>query len=246
MSQAPAQFHELADFKELLSDENAKFNQNVDSDLGIKRYIKNADQIKHFLPKGRILDWGCGLGHMSYLLKKRGFEVVSYELHQVGQEFLDRINQPLIVGTEPVALPFADGYFDAVLSSGVIEHVPQPLASLKEIGRILKSNGYFFIFRLPNKYSFIEYISDLLGRGDHPVKYTKKEIKQLLEELGYEILYLKYQGFLPYNLKGFPDIVRKFYHRFDGFLGKLDAFLSALPIINRLSTNIELVVRKKG
>ena len=236
---------ELAELKELLSDKNSDLIPHIASDLGIRRYINSADRIKRYLPNGKILDWGCGLGQMTYLLKNRGFDVVSYDIDQCGRDFLARIGQTLVLAEDQSKLPFPDASFDALLSSGVFEHVADQASSLKEVSRVLKKNGYFFVFMLPNKYSYIEFISDRLGRGDHPVKYIRQGIKKQLEQAGYEILYINYKGFLPYNLKGFPGMLRRFYHRFDGLWEKIDAFMVACPIINKLSTNIELVARKK-
>ena len=237
--------NELAELKELLACENAGLIPHVASELGVKRYIKNADRIKRYLPKGRVLDWGCGLGQMTYLLKNRGFEVTSYDVDCGGRAFLQRIGQPLILAADPVKLPFPDSSFDAVLSSGVLEHVAEPLASLKEVSRVLKDQGYFFVFMLPNKYSYIEYISDRLGRGDHPVKYSEKQIRELLEKFNFDVLSVTYKGLLPYNLKGLPAGVREFYHIFDRWIGYLDWILSRLPLLGLLSTNIEIVARKK-
>ncbi|MFH1361718.1 MAG: oligosaccharide flippase family protein, partial [bacterium] len=235
---------EVLEFKKMLAAEGRGENPHVDSDLGIYRYLENANLIKHYLT-GRILDWGCGLGQMSYFLKNRGFEVVSYDIDPAGHGFLNQIGQELILGSDPVKLPFADASFDAVVSSGVLEHVVDPRASLQEISRIVKPGGYLFIFRLPNKFSYIEFVSDRLGRGDHPVKYSRTEIKNILNQAGYEIISLRYKGFFPYNLKGFPEKFRSFYYRFGSFWEKIDALFSAMPIINNLSTNIEIVARKK-
>jgi len=235
---------EKTEFQKLLAAQNCGNTPHVDSDLGFLRYIKDADKVKSYLSKGKILDWGCGLGQMSYLLKNRGLNVTSYDLDQSGAGLLAKIGQNLVLADDPVKLPFPDASFDAVLSSGVLEHVPEPIASLKEISRVLKPNGYFFVFRLPNKYSYVEFISDLLRRGDHPVKYSSFEIKQLLKQFGFDLLTIRYQGFLPYNLKGFPSVIRRLYHALDPLWIKLDSLFSALPLINRISTNLELVVRK--
>jgi len=237
---------EIIELKNLLANENKENISNLDSDLGVSRYIKDANRIKQYLPKGKILDWGCGMGQMSYLLKKQDLEVVSFDLDQSGRNFLEQIDQTLIVATDQSRLPFADSIFEAVLSSGVLEHVADHLASINEISRILKDNGYLFIFRLPNRYSYIEFVSDLLSRGDHPVKYSMREIRQILERSGFEILNVNYKNFFPHNLKGFPEVVRKLYHKCDFILEKIDSLFANLPLINKLSTNIELIARKRG
>ncbi|MBQ4132690.1 MAG: methyltransferase domain-containing protein [Desulfovibrionaceae bacterium] len=47
-----------------------------------------------------------------------------------------------------------------MFSIGVFEHVHETggdqLASLKEISRVLKPEGFFLCFHLPNKYSWVE------------------------------------------------------------------------------------------
>ena len=237
--------HELEELQTLLAGEAAGANPHLDSELGALRYINDADQIKDSLPGGKILDWGCGLGQMTYLLKKRGFDVVSYDVDQGGREFLDRLGQTLIVATDPVKLPFADGAFDAVLSSGVLEHVADRDGSLAEIRRVTKPGGRFFIFRLPNKYSYIEFLSDRLGRGDHPVKFSRRQIIKILSEKGFQAENCRYQGFLPYNLKGFPAPVRSIYHRLDAVWRSLDPLLDNCPGLRVFCTNLELVARRK-
>ncbi|MFA6548461.1 MAG: methyltransferase domain-containing protein [Candidatus Margulisiibacteriota bacterium] len=236
---------EITELKKYIAYNKKGTNPHLDSNIGLFRYIKDADKIKTFLPQGKILDWGCGLGQMSYFLKNRGFEVVSYDIDQGGREFLSRIGQLLIAAKDPVNLPFPAASFDAVLSSGVLEHVSDPVGSLSEISRVIKKNSYLFVFRLPNKYSYIEFISDCLGHGDHPVKYSVREIKQILKSSGYEVLQIGYRGFIPYNLKGFHPLIRRFYHLLDSLLSMIDAVLTFLPIVNVFSTNIDLVARKK-
>jgi len=236
---------ELDELRALLSHESEGLNPHLDSDLGALRYLKDADQISRNLPAGKVLDWGCGLGQMTFLLKNRGFDVVSYDVDQGGKEFLSRIGQTLILAADPVILPFADSSFDAVLSSGVLEHVPDPIASLREVARITKKSGYFFVFRLPNKYSYIEFISDRLGRGDHPVKYSRSEILALLNSAGFEIVSFSLKNFMPHNLKGYPMIMRRIYHLSDVIWAGLDRLLTVTPLINNLCTNIEIVARRK-
>lgn len=237
--------HEADEIREILSSADEKITPNINSLLGVRRYLKMANEIKGIIKQGKILDWGSGWGQMSYLLKNRGFDVVSYEVEASESPLVKKTNQPMIIGNDPVKLPFPDVYFDAVLSSGVLEHVQDDKASIGEIARILKTKGYFVIFMLPNRYSYIEYLSDRLGRGAHPIKYSVGEIHRLLKEKGFEPLEFGYQNFLPYNLKGFPKMIQRTYHKFDPVIEALDNCFINLPLLNRLSTNIKVIARKK-
>jgi ubiquinone/menaquinone biosynthesis C-methylase UbiE len=238
--------NETSELIKLFSTEKAAAVNHLDSALGVGRYIRIADLVKDRLRAGQILDWGCGFGQMTYLLKNRGLQVVSYEIDDRGRSFLEKIGQQLILATDPVKLPFPPASFEAVLSCGVLEHVTDAPGSLREIERVLKPGGYFFIYMLPNRYSYIEFLSDRLGRGDHEVKYSLKEIRGILDRLGFEVVSTGYKGLLPYNCKGLPQFLKKYYHLFDGLIWKLDGLLSRWPVVRLISTNLEIVARKKN
>ncbi|MFA5839246.1 MAG: class I SAM-dependent methyltransferase [Candidatus Margulisiibacteriota bacterium] len=237
---------ELTQIKNMLSAYLNDSMPHIASDLGLRRYIKKADQIKAMMKSGKILDWGSGLGQMTYLLTRRGFEVTSLDLTAANSPFYSKINQRLIVPADPIKLPFPDQSFDAVLSCGVLEHVANDRESLKEIHRVLKTDGFFFIYMLPNKFSYIEHLSDLLKRSDHPIRYSTSDIRQLLISAGFNVKSVRYRGFLPYNLKGFPNKIVQLYHSLDVVNEFLDEFLAAIPGINLLSTNIEVIAKKKS
>src|SRR5262245_30808593 len=48
-------------------------------------------------------------------------------------------------------LPYPDAAFDAVIASGVLEHVPMGYESLKELHRVLRPDGRLIITYLPNR-----------------------------------------------------------------------------------------------
>ena len=68
---------------------------------------------------------------------------------------------------DPWRLPFDDGAFDAVLSCGVLEHVEDPDASLEEIRRVLVPGGTFYVYKLPNRTSYLEAIARRAGLYYH-------------------------------------------------------------------------------
>jgi SAM-dependent methyltransferase len=49
-----------------------------------------------------------------------------------------------------LGLPFADGTFDLILCNHVIEHIPDDVGALRELARILKSDGLLLI-GVPNE-----------------------------------------------------------------------------------------------
>lgn len=103
--------------------------------------------VKKFLKQGRILEGGCGLGDKMYLLQSGGYQVTGVDY---AQETVDKVKQlmpSLDVRLGDVRqLPFDDECFDAYLSLGVIEHFYKGYEPvIKEIKRVLKSNGLAFV-----------------------------------------------------------------------------------------------------
>lgn len=72
----------------------------------------------------RVLDSGCGNGVSVDLLAERGYDAWGNDLSQLRQfQWRERRARERLVVASSLRLPFPDGWFDAVLSSGVIEHI---------------------------------------------------------------------------------------------------------------------------
>jgi 2-polyprenyl-3-methyl-5-hydroxy-6-metoxy-1,4-benzoquinol methylase len=97
----------------------------------------------------RVLDAGCGTGRATAALADRGAEVVAFD---IGERLVARARRRCecrpAVGSV-MSLPFADATFDVVLSTEVIEHLPQPSLAIREFARVLKPGGHL-VLSVPN------------------------------------------------------------------------------------------------
>ena len=103
------------------------------------------------VPKGSlVLDLGCAFGFGTRLLQT-DFEAYG---HDLSSDYIRRARgvAPRATFTHGPAhaVPYPDGYFDAVLLLDVLEHVPDPAAVIQEIGRLLRPGGQLIV-SVPNR-----------------------------------------------------------------------------------------------
>jgi SAM-dependent methyltransferase len=187
----------------------------------------------------RVLDWGCGFGQMSALLREEGVDVVPFdyrpELEAPTVRSLERYaGLEAHLSPDPVLLPFEDDSFDTVLSCGVLEHVENPDASLEELRRVLRPHGLLYVTNLPNRFSYTEKIARLLGRYYHGSLpndrvYTKRSAQGLLNTHGFDVKEFRRVHMLPLVLGG-PALV-----------WKVSCALERVPGLNMAATSLELV-----
>jgi ubiquinone/menaquinone biosynthesis C-methylase UbiE len=189
---------------------------------------------------GRLLDWGCGWGQMTMLLREAGIDTVAFdhrsELEAPTVAPLERFPEiDVHLSPEPIRLPFDAKSFDSVLSCGVLEHVPEPDGSLDEIARVLKPRGMFYVANLPNRYSYTERIARMLGRYYHGQLpddrvYTTRTARDLLERHGFSVAECKRVHMLPLTLGGPARAT-----------WTLSSALERIPGLNLIATSLEIV-----
>ena len=105
---------------------------------------------RHGPAQGRVLELGCGMGHLLAWLADR-YQVVGADInpwalvqarHNVPEgQFL------LLAGDEPYAFP--DGAFAIVVAKHVVEHLTHPEQAIAEMSRVLKPGG-LLVLATPN------------------------------------------------------------------------------------------------
>jgi len=218
---------------------------NLRSGPQMREYTAIARRISADRP-AHILDWGCGYGQVSDLLWRAGLGVTAFDYRpdaDDGVHGLERYPHLSVhLSSDPRRLPFADAAFDAVLSCGVLEHVEDPDASLDEIRRVLAPAGTFYVYKLPNRTSYLEAIARRMGlyyhgAVEHDRVYDRRSALALFARHGFAVEEIRLMNMLPLTITG------RIAARSAPLIWTVNRGLSAIPGLNLLATNVELVAR---
>jgi SAM-dependent methyltransferase len=150
----------------------------------------------------RVLDIGCGYGRHSFEVVRRGGHAVAADLSDT--ELKDVLatfaamgeSEPLpatalgsVVNANVLTLPFADGAFDHVIASEILEHIPHDINAMDEIARVTRPGGTITVtvpragqevvcWALSNEYHNTP--------GGHVRIYRQRQIMQRLRGAGLE------------------------------------------------------------
>lgn len=119
----------------------------------------------------KILDIGCGISTILHYIKgeKTGLDPLAEEYKEL-YEYPSDINVIKGFGEN---IPFADEYFDAVISTNNLDHVTDPQKTVNEINRVLRTGGFFILT--------VEFFETNVERDlAHPFSFTIKDIHDLL------------------------------------------------------------------
>jgi SAM-dependent methyltransferase len=144
-------------------------------------------------PGGRALDAGCGTARAAPLLRAAvgpGGTVVGVDLTpEMLREAvaLGRRAHGALLEADCVRLPLAAGVFDAVLASGLVHHLPDPAAGLRELARVTRPGGRLALFHPRGR-------AALAARHGHELRdddmRAQPHLGRVLGATGWELLLL--------------------------------------------------------
>lgn len=166
-------------------------------------------------PQTGILEIGSFLGVVSVCLSRLGFPVTALDIPEymesanIVRRFRDNNIAMIAHNLRRHPVPLRSEAFDIVVMCETLEHLNfNPLPVISEINRALKPKGLLYV-TVPNIASIQNRISLLAGRsihnpavdffaqlGEHPYysivgmhwrEYTKREIAQLLQRMGFAV-----------------------------------------------------------
>ena len=119
------------------------------------------------VPGTKLLDVGCGDGAFLRLASPLFRECYDVDISPSLVEAVRKAGfEATCVDLNEESLPFPDGFFDAVTTLDVIEHIFDPYRFIQELRRVLR-NGGRLIIATPNL-RYISHLVNLVVRGRAP------------------------------------------------------------------------------
>lgn len=195
---------------------NVRFNRLFEALVRIFRR-RRARKLREFAPRGRVLDVGCGRGHLLAALRGAGLEVQGVEFSDTAARYAREVlGIPVVVGSF-VEEPFARESFDAIVFWHSLEHFPDPSAAVARGWELLRPGGLLLV-AVPN----LESLQARAGGPawfhlDVPRHYSHfglRGLERLLGRRGFEVVQVSHFNLEqnPYgwiqsllNRAGFPE-----------------------------------------
>ncbi len=150
----------------------------------LKRQLKEYERYRQ---TGNFLELGCNAGAVLLTAKSLGWDVYGVDISQAATDF-GRRQWGLKLHTGKIdSAKYPDHFFDVVYSNAVLEHVQEPLATLKEVMRVLRPGGLLYC----NTVNWASYTREILNENwllldptHHIHLYTPDNVKMLCSEAG--------------------------------------------------------------
>lgn len=152
-------------------------------------HLKRIDRLAAIAQGDRVLEVGCGQGHLTRALAERGVDIVGIDANPQAE---DLAADGLVRHMNAEALDFEDAEFDYVVSVHAIEHIPDLDAALSEMARVLKKDGVAVfiypaepimgLYSIPT--SIILHGTPFKAREVHCQKLWPAKLRDMVEPLG--------------------------------------------------------------
>ena len=148
----------------------------------LRRYFVDRfhfQNVPSIAPGSRVLDLG------GEKIQKRGqFDIERFDLSVIYVNF--SVTKQPDVQADAALLPFVDGSFDAAICSELLEHVPDPVAVLRQVHRVLHKGGVLLIS--------VPFLHRIHGDPSDYGRYTDHYWQENLVKIGFSSITIERQG----------------------------------------------------
>jgi len=198
------------------------------------------------------LDLGCGTVEFYEMITKNLHAAytgtdLSPDMLAVGRKKYKGIK---LIEADAENLPFGDNTFDAIITRGLIHHLPNPQNGIGEAYRMIKIGGYFLVSE-PHSNIFLYYARKLFYKksshfSDSHKSFRRGEFIELVKNGGFKVKKIRYWGILSFFF-AFPDILPSYKYLplpiFKLFV-HADKLLSKIPLINSFACHMVVLAQK--
>lgn len=161
-----------------------------------RKYRYRLGLIERFVRGGKILDVGCSVGSFLTVAKAAGWQTYGTEMNE-DIAIYAQTNYGLDVSVGKLeSLNFPTAYFDIVTLFDSLEHMLDPLGTLREVHRILRADG-LVVITTPNINGLLPRVTYLLfgkslGAWEHPTppahtyQFSVRTLLRLLEKANFD------------------------------------------------------------
>ena len=153
------------------------------------QHLKTVDRLLPLAGGERVLEVGCGSGHLTKRLAERGVDIVGIDANPNAREVA---GSELVLHMQAEHLQFDDKEFDAIISVHAIEHIPPLDAAIAEMARVLQPQGRALfiypaepiqgLYAIPT--SVILYRTPFKARQVHCHKLWPSKLRRIVEPFG--------------------------------------------------------------
>jgi len=225
-------------------DKEYEENEKLFANIFLKR-VKIIDKFSK--KKGIVLDVGCSTGVMLDLFKERGWKtwgvepsksgkVAKKKGHNIRKDYFERCQLP-------------ENHFDLIILNHVLEHMDNPVKSLKKVRRLLKKGGIVLV-DVPNVGSLSSIILGdrwpFLLPNEHKYQFTKDSLSNVFKEAGLKVIHFESRSGICEYGEPFKELINSlttFKKRF--FTDTLLSPYSILVTLLNMGDSMSLVGKKK-
>ena len=152
-------------------------------------HLKRIDRLVSIRPGDRVLEVGCGQGHLTRAIAQRGVDIVGIDANPHAAAVA---GNGLVRHMVAESLDFDEATFDCIVSVHAIEHIPPLAKALEEMARVLKPGGKaVFIYPAEPIKGLYAIPTSIILHGDpfkarqvHCHKLWPSKLRAMLEPMG--------------------------------------------------------------